>query len=314
MAWPKALQDAHGPMRLDKLDGALEGMGDWGDATRSLAELNLMQPDMMTGLTLFILSSQPRDPDKQSIPGGGGGVAGGVWVRERFTIHQPLARTEQFHVTGEAVGRHVHKGRRYGTNTSQTYSETGELVASNVTTGLLAYKVQEGLSDQVEGMDPNQIHAAGPDWQAAVNNPCLPALQNLQAGDQLGGELVTVSLQMMQARDTKRPDNPIHSDPEQAKKAGLSQPIAGGSHVLAFTLEPIMARCGAQCLLHGAAYDIRWKAPVFADAQIMPLARVTAVAADRVCFELTATLEDGRTAMVGDLVVPLVETRLEKNA
>ena len=35
--WPRPLADAHGPIREDKLDGAAEGMGDWGAETRALA-------------------------------------------------------------------------------------------------------------------------------------------------------------------------------------------------------------------------------------------------------------------------------------
>ena len=65
--WPKALADASGPMRRDKLDGAAEGMGDWGPQTRALAEDGLVPPDMMTGLTLFLLSSQPRNPERTTI-------------------------------------------------------------------------------------------------------------------------------------------------------------------------------------------------------------------------------------------------------
>ena len=176
---------------------------------------------MMTGLTLFLLSSQPRDPDrKQDIPGGGGGVAGGVWVRERFTIHRPLERDDAFTVRGESVGRHVHKQRRYGTTSSETFNAAGDRVATNLTTGLLQYKVQEGLADVVEGRGPDEVAAPEPDWSRAANNPCLANLRALREGLALSGQPVTVGLGLMEARDTKKPDNPIHSDPELAKKAG----------------------------------------------------------------------------------------------
>lgn len=304
--WPKTLQPASGPMRADKLDGAAQGMGSYGEQTRVLAAQGLVPPDMMTGLTLFLLSSQPRDPDKQkAMPGGGGGVAGGVWVRERFTIHRPLARDEGFSVTGESVGRHVHKGRRYGTNRCETVSAAGDRVASNITTGLLAYKVQEGLQDGIEGADPDSLDGAGPNWRSASANPCLAQLKALQEGDEFGGYEVLVGLDLMEARDTKKPDNPIHSDPELARKAGLSKPIAGGSHVLAFALEVIMQQAGPESLLHGAGFDIRWKAPVYADSVICPRARVTQKTDDRVVFDVDAMLESGATAMVGQVTVPL---------
>ena len=79
-AWPKALVPAEGPMRADKVAGAAEGMGSWGTECQGLFDEGYLQPDLLTGLTLFILGNQPRDPaQKQKIPGAGGGVAGGVW-------------------------------------------------------------------------------------------------------------------------------------------------------------------------------------------------------------------------------------------
>jgi len=304
--WPKPLQNTHGPMRADKLDGAAEGMGDWGPETRALANEGLVPPDMMCGLTLFILGNQPRNPSKkQSIPGAGGGVAGGVWVRERFTIHQPLGREDVFSVSGNAVGRHVHKGRRYGTNSCETRSAAGQLVATNLTTGLLAYKVEEGLADTLEGEDPNTIAAPVPDWQAANDNPCQDRLRSLKAGQEFGGYPVRVGIDLMEARDTKNPDNPIHSDPELAKKAGLSRPIAGGSHVLSFALEPIMEAVGRHALLHGTNFDVRWRAPVYADLVIRPHARVVEATDSQVVFDIDAILDSGDAAMLGRVTIPL---------
>jgi acyl dehydratase len=306
-SWPRPLHDSRGPMRADKLDGAAAGMGSWGAETQALAADGLVPPDMLTGMTLFLLSTQPRGPDhKQRIPGGSGGVAGGVWVRERFTIHRPLRRDDAFTVRGASEGRHVHKARRYGTTSSATFTAAGERVATNLTTGLLSYKIQAGLADGVEGRAPDDVPAPLPDWTVAGNNPCCERLAGLPAGEELGGYPVTVSLALMAARDTKNPDNPIHSDPELARRAGLSQPIAGGSHVLAFALEPILARVGRTALLHGASFDVRWRAPVYADRVMRPHARVTDVQPDRVVFDVDAILEDGAVAMVGQVVVPLV--------
>ena len=305
--WPKALKPAVGPMREDKVDGAALGMGDWGAELQALIAEQIVPPDMMTGLTLFILGQQPRNPQKkQVIPGAGGGVAGGVWVRERFTILRPLPRAERFTVEGFAVGRHVHKGRRYGTNRCVTYDEQGRGVAENLTTGLLSYKVQEGLGDTLEGQSPDAVQAPEPNWESAQANPHLDALRELQTGQKFGGYAVSMSLALMEARDTKKPDNPIHSDPELAKKAGLSRPIAGGAHVLAFPLEVVMAQVGRYVLLHGANFDVRWKAPVYADTVMYPHAEVAQVAADRVVFDIGVTLEDDAVAMVGVVTVPLV--------
>ncbi len=60
MTWPRQLKDAHGPMRADKLAGAAIGMGDWGTESRALAAEGWVPPDMMTGLTLFVLGNQPK--------------------------------------------------------------------------------------------------------------------------------------------------------------------------------------------------------------------------------------------------------------
>lgn len=304
--WPRPLREVRGPIRADKLDGAAAGMGAWGPETQALAADGLVPPDMLTGMTLFLLSLQPRDPEhRQDIPGGGGGVAGGVWVRERYTIHRPLHRDDAFNVRGASQGRHVHKSRRYGTTSSATFNAAGEPVATNLTTGLLSYRAQDGLADGVEGRAPDDVPAPEPDWSVAKANSCRERLAALRSGEELGGYPVTLSLALMEARDTKNPDNPIHSDPELARRAGLARPIAGGSHVLAFTLEPILARVGRAALSHGANFDLRWKAPVYADQVIHPWARVTDVRPDRVVFELEAVLDDGTTAMSGRVIVPL---------
>lgn len=303
--WPKQLAPASGPMRQDKVEGALEGMGTYGDATRALAAKGYLQPDMMTGLTLFILGNQPRGDKTQKIPGAGGGVAGGVWVRERFTIHRPLMADETFAVTGESVGKHVHKSRRYSTSRCTTLNAQGELAAENLTTGLLQYKVVEGLEDSLEGEAPDTIDSPAPGYSSAVNNPCLGALRNLQAGDVLRGPEVVVGLDLMQARDTKKPDNPIHSDPEIAKEAGLSRPIAGGSHVLSFALELLMRELGGEVLLHGTSIDVRFRAPVYADLTVSPSAKVASVSDKEVVFNADVTIIDGPVASVATITIPL---------
>ena len=304
-------------MRADKLAGAAEGMGSWGRETQALAREGWMQPDLMTGLTLFLLSNQPRDPAKsKAMPGGGGGVAGGVWVRERFTIHRPLLQTDAFLVRGSSMGRYVRKGRRYGTTSSETLASNGEGVATNLTTGLLQYRVEEGLADAAEGVAPDIIDPPIPDWSVAHQNPDRDRLATLAVNDGVVGSPVEVGLALMQARDTKTPDNPIHSDPELARKAGLSRPIAGGSHVLAFVLELVMQCAGRHSLLHGASFDLRWKAPVHADQEIQPIARVVESLSDRVVFLLEARLkpedalaseprDDDVVAMTGQVTIPI---------
>ncbi|MCB0990491.1 MAG: MaoC family dehydratase [Acidimicrobiales bacterium] len=308
--FPRQLVAVSGPIDADKLDGVAAGMGAWGDHTRSLLDKGIVSPDMICGQTLFLLSNQPRNPNRaQHIPGGAGGVAGGVWVRERYTIHRPLERTDVFTVTGQTVGRHVRKGRRYGNNTSQTFDSSGNLVASNISTGLMSYVPDPDLADGAEGITGDELVAVGPDGDAAMSNPHLDRLAELSVGDVFGGHDVTVSLEMMAARDTKNPSNPIHSDPELAKKAGLRRPIAGGNHVLSFVLEVLMDAIGTEGLLHGSSFDVRWKAPVEDGVVIVPTATVIETGdssgVDMVVFDTEARLgADGPVAMTARVCVP----------
>lgn len=306
--WPQTLAPVTGPFAATRIDGAAKGMGASGPATCEVVGAGLVQPDLLTGMTLLLLARQPRAPRTEPAekPAKASPIAGGVWVREQFTIHRPLQRLDPFVVTGESTGRYVRKGRRYGTTTSQTHDTEGRLVATNLTTGLLSYRAEDGLTDQVEGLPLDDTPSPDPDWGAAAANPSKDRLATATVGQVLGGDEVIVSLATMAARDTASPDNPIHSDPEAAKAAGLKRPIAGGSHVLAFALEPIMATFGPEVLFHGAHFDARWKAPTHADTTIKATATVAVAEADRVGFDLHVTLvEEQATAMVGSVVIPI---------
>lgn len=302
--FPRTLQPVEGPFARAKILGAAEGMGEYGSSTRDLVEQGYLQPDLITGMTLALLARQPRRPSGDGEKKASG-VAGGVWVRERFTIHRPIKHDDAWVVEGEQTGTHVKKGRSYSTTTSRSHTADGERFATNLTTGLTSYRPDPDRPDSVEGLPAEDTEAPGPDWEAASDNPHTAELQTVEVGQTFGGAPVFVSLAMMAARDTDNPDNPIHSDPEQAKKAGLDRPIAGGSHVLAFALEPVMAQLGPQVLLHGAHLDVRWKAPTKSDVEIVPTATVTAVEDDRVEIDLLVELVDGPTAMVGSLTIPI---------
>ncbi|MEM9565758.1 MAG: MaoC family dehydratase [Actinomycetota bacterium] len=307
--WPQPLQPVTGPMRPAKIDGAARGMGDRGPATRSMVEAGLVPPDLLCGLTLFLLANQPRPARPPGATGserkGAAGVSGGVWVRERFTVHRPLPTAEVFLVEGEAVGRHVRKGRRYGTTVSRTVDAAHRPVASNVTTGLLSYRPEAGLADGVDGQPADEVEVRGPDHGAAAENPHLDVLLAVRLGDTFGGDELVVSLAMMAARDTDNPDNPIHSDLEEAKRAGLAKPIAGGSHVLSFAIEPLLAAWGPGALSHGAAFDVRWKAPTEADDAIVPTATVTSVDDGVIVVTVEVALAAGPVAMTGTVAVPV---------
>lgn len=308
--WPQPLVDVTGPFSEERIDGAAAGMGESGPATAALVADGWVQPDLITGMTLFLLARQPRPEGRpaEAERDEASPIAGGVWVREQFTIHRPLERSDPFVVSGESTGRYVRKGRRYATTRSRTHDSAGHPVASNLTTGLLSYKAEAGRADEVEGLPLDQTPPPELDRGAGAANPHLDAIRAAKPGDVLGGERTVVTLAMMAARDTAKPDNPIHSDLEEARRAGLERPIAGGSHVLSFAIEPLLAAWGGHALSHGAKLDLRWRVPTAADAAIVPTARVTAVEADRVTVELEVELVDRETpaaAMVGTVIVPL---------
>ena len=302
--FPRPLVPITGPFRSAKVTGAADGMGTYGDATRELVAGGRLPPDLICGMTLALIAQQPREPRKGR-PERASGVAGNVWVRERFTIHRPVALDEAWTVEGEQTGTYVRKGRTHSTTASRSSDSAGRRFATNLTTGLIGYRADPGKPDSVEGLPLEDTPSPGPDFEAAAANPCLDALGSLTLGQRLGDVEVPMTLAMMAARDTDNPDNPIHSDLEEAKKAGLARPIAGGSHVLSFALEAVMGSCGVESLLHGANFDVRWKAPTEDDTTIVPSAVVDAVEADRVEFALQVDLVDGPTVMVGRLIIPL---------
>ena len=302
--FPRTLAQVVGPYPAAKIHGAAEGMGVYGGATRALVKQGLLVPDLITGMTLALLAKQPRKPRADGEQKASG-VAGRVWVREQFTIHRPIAHDDAWVVDGESTGTYARKGRSYSTTASLSRTSSGDVFATNLTTGLFSYRPDPDLEDSMHGLPLADTPAPEPDWDAAASNPHAEALRSATVGQVVGGEPVLVSLTMMAARDTDNPDNPIHSDPEQAKKAGLAKPIAGGSHVLAFALEAVMAEFGSQSLLHGANFDVRWKAPTENDVHIVPKATVTQAEPDRLVLDLQVDLADGPTAMVGILTIPL---------
>ena len=284
-------------------------MGEYGDATRALVAAGQLQPDLITGMTLALLADQPRKPrpDGQKKASG---VAGRVWVREQFTIHRPVPHDDPWMVEGESTGTYVRKGRSYSTTSSRSSTASGQQFATNLTTGLFSYRPDPDLVDSVQGLPLEDTPAPQPDYSAAADNPHLDALTKVQQGDEFGGDQVLVSLAMMAARDTDNPTNPIHSDLEEAKKAGLAKPIAGGSHVLSFAMEAVMAALGPQVLLHGAHFDMRWKAPTENDVLIVPRTTVVEATARQVGFDVQVELAGGPTAMVGRITIPVSYTHL----
>jgi acyl dehydratase len=300
-SYPQTLAPVRGPLPEELALRAVQSLGPRAKASQELYRAGLVAPNVLAGLSLFLLVGQPRG---ESSGGRSGGVSGGVWVREQYTVHRPVRFDEELVVSGEVARQYVHKGRRYSVTTAQTRDADGVLVAENCTTGLLQYRADPDLADEEQGRSDTEIVRPAPDAAAVRHNPCLAALRAVKLGDQLAGPRAEVTLDLMRQRDGERSRNPIHTDPEAARRAGLGTPIAGGSHVMAFAHELLMDAWGPEVLLHGTSCDTRWKAPVHAGTQVEPSA--TVVRADPQLLEVELTvLCEGATAMVGRLSIPL---------
>jgi acyl dehydratase len=135
-------------------------------------------------------------------------------------------------------------------------------------------------------------------------NPAREKLAGLHVGDRIEGETSLVTLELMRVRDAARDENPIHTDPEVARREGLAAPIAGGSHVLAFLHEALMRAWGREALLYGAHFDVEWKAQTYAGTQVTPSAVVVKVTPELATLSLEVRGEE-RIAMQGSLQIPL---------
>ncbi len=304
---PQPLKTFRGPLPSSLTDAAVEGQGEEGQAVGLLRDAGSVPPDVLMGMSLFLLVNQPRrSREDGSRPKGA--VSGGVWVREQVTIHRPVRVGQSLVIDGESARRFSRRGRRYGVTIAETRDLDGRLLVSNRTTGLLSYRKDEALPDGSEGRTEDDLGFAGPDASRAAANPEIDKLTRLSPGDRFEGKRSLVSLEMMRKRDASRDENPIHTDPEVARREGLAAPIAGGSHVAAFLTETLMRAWGPEVLLHGAHFDLRWKAQTFADTRITPVAIVKRATPELVELSLSVEGED-RTALEGALYIPLAESR-----
>jgi acyl dehydratase len=298
---PQPLVPVAAPLAAEFAERVVRSLGSHAKASIELCARGLAPPNALVGMNLLLLSSQPREPREEGAPGP---IAGGVWVREQVTVHRPVRIDEALETRGELVRRFVRKGRRYSVTVSQTRDAQAKLVVSTCTTGLVRYRPDPALLDEEEGLREDQVSKPEPDALVAARNPSSAALRALRAGERLEGSEALVTLALMRVRDGARPRNPIHTDPDAAREAGLDAPIAGGSHVLGFVQELLMDRLGTEALLHGACTDVQWVAPVRAETRVRPVARVVAFGAAGVEIGLEAHCE-GVLAMRGRLVLPL---------
>jgi acyl dehydratase len=299
-SYPRELALVEGPIPPDRVERVLAGMGKEGVASQQLVQLGFAPPELPTGLTLALLSGQL--PERA--PGQPGAVAGGVWVREQWTVHAPVPLGTSLSISGSSLRRFVKRGREYSVTSSETRDASGRLLVANLTTGLLRYRADPDRSDEEEGVQDSELPTPSPDAAGAGSNPSLEALRALRVGDTLQGQAIDMSLARLQARDGPEPANPIHSDPEAARRAGLDVPIAGGAHVVAFLQEALLQAWGVEALYHGALLDARWISPVRAGSQIVPRAQVVTAEPGRVELDFEVRCAD-TAACVGHIAIPL---------
>lgn len=300
--FPRSLAPLRAPLDRELVERSVSSLAPEGKTSRALLDAGIVPPHALTPVTLFLLASQPRsDGSRESGP-----IAGGVWTRQQITYHGPVRLDEVLETRGEIARRYVRAGRLFSISTSETRSADGQLAVSSCSTGLQQYRRDESLADSEEGRSDADVSRPSPDSSVASANPSLAALRAVRLGERLVGPTVEVSLARMRDRDAGRDANPIHTDPDEARRAGLSAPIAGGSHVLAYLQDFLMRSWGHEVLLHGAHFDARWLSPVHAGKKIEPSATVSACDSGRVELQMEVVCE-GQSAMVGTLVIPLAE-------
>ncbi len=302
--WLQPLEPLRAPLAREFVERVVASLGPCAGPSLRLIARGSVPPCALVGMNLALLVSQPRAPRPDGSPAPDG-VAGGVWVRERVTLHRPVSIDEELVTRGGGVRSYVRKGRRYSTTLSETRSAGGELVVTTETTGLSRYRADPTLVDSEEGPAESATPHPAPDARHARENPALAALRSLRVGDAWTGPEAHVTLELLRARDGARPRNPIHTDPEAARAAGLDAPIAGGSHVLAYAQELVLERLGDDALCFGACTDARWLSPVRAGERLESHVTVERVQTGAVELALEARC-DGAVAMRATLLIPLL--------
>lgn len=100
----------------------------------------------------------------------------------------------------------------------------------------------------------------------------------LMVGSELQGEAHAITVEKLVAfeRVIWQRDPNTHSDPEVARKRGMSRPIASGQNQLAF-LHQLMENNFADGWTRGGDISVRWLRPVYAGDLVTPRARIQAI-------------------------------------
>lgn len=271
----------------------LAALGENAAASLELASRGVAPPQCFTGNTILLAFSHYD-------------LTGGIYAREQVTYRRPVRLGEALWVSGQIAATYRRRGRRYRLMTSATRDEHGEVVVESRSTGIESIRSTGGADADEE---PPPVAAPGPHLPAGATNPCRPRLAALRSGESFTGSAQMVTLEMMRAAAGREDRNPIHTDPEVARRHGLDAPIAGGPHVLAFAQELLMRELGGESLLHGGTFDVRWLRPVRPGDEVVPRAEVGEVHAGALDLRLemlgTDAALDSPPFLVGTAVLPL---------
>lgn len=128
--------------------------------------------------------------------------------------------------------------------------------------------------------------------------------KQMQPGDQLPDIVKKISQKRINAWAAISGDyNPLHVDPQYARKTRFKKTIAHGPLLLAF-LNQLMMKCfGPAWMTHGKMSDIRFIAPIYPGDSIRISGSITKVskqkAAQIVKCELYIEKDTGKRAVVG---------------
>lgn len=296
-----ALEEAQIPLRLgavpvetdlERARRTLAGLASDCPATAALVAEGYLPPEALVAGSVHLLSSHYD-------------IAGGIYAREQLTLRRPVRLGEALTVDGSLAARFVKRGRLYRQVLATTRDDSGGVVAESRTTSLARYRSQPG-DDTESSLDAGRAEAPGV-GPAPANNRHLSALSTLSTlspGLAWSAEPRTYTLEMMQAETGPDDRNPIHTDPEAARAAGLAKPIAGGPHVLASALELLHRELGPHSLSHGAHLDVRWTSPVEDGDVVMARAEVAELHGARLVVAAKAAVGE-RLAMVATIEIPL---------
>lgn len=201
---------------------------------------------------------------------GSNGAYGGLHTKAVIDYIAPLRVGEQVVLTGTHVAKYVRKGRRYRTLLSQAVRPDGMVIARLLATETVLYDVAERPD---EGNVPNHWASQLPHVEGAVPDDAVYAQpgQAIREGTVLGPLVRGISIEQSVvfsgypfAWAQEKPSavrQSLHTNPEVAKKAGYSAPVAQGLICAAHHTSLLLDHFGTR-LMRGGQVSLAFVSPV----------------------------------------------------